>query len=138
MSQMMIPMFLMMGVSELDLERMRFTKRKKKNKLRVLQREATIHDLAGVMFSSDIYQDQFPNLMKLFEICLVIPMVTVHCERSFSAMKRIKTRLRNRLGLDVLNALLRVALNGPRFEEFDFKGAFSLWKNSANRRLFTT
>ena len=40
----------------------------------------------------------FPNLSVIANICLSIPVGTAFVERSFSQMKMIKTRLRNRLG----------------------------------------
>jgi len=36
----------------------------------------------------------FPNLQKLFIIALTIPISSATCERSFSAMRKIKTWLR--------------------------------------------
>ena len=39
----------------------------------------------------------FPNLSIIANICLSIPVGTASVERSFSQMKMIKTRLRNRL-----------------------------------------
>jgi hypothetical protein len=36
----------------------------------------------------------FPNLYKLFQVALTIPISSSSCERSFSAMHRIKTWLR--------------------------------------------
>lgn len=36
----------------------------------------------------------FPNLYKLFQVAITIPISSSTCERSFSAMRRIKTWLR--------------------------------------------
>jgi hypothetical protein len=36
----------------------------------------------------------FPNLYKLFQVALTFPISSFTCERSFSAMRRIKTWLR--------------------------------------------
>ena len=35
----------------------------------------------------------YPNLSKLAQICLVLPIGTADCERGFSTMKRIKSHL---------------------------------------------
>ena len=40
-------------------------------------------------------RDMYPNLAKLASIAVLIPVSTAECERSFSAMNRIKTVLRN-------------------------------------------
>ena len=50
----------------------------------------------------------YPNLCKLAQICLVLPVSTADCERAFSTMKRVKTPLRNRLNTKTLDALLRI------------------------------
>ena len=40
-------------------------------------------------------KDAFPELVKLIRISMTIAVNTAHCERSFSALKRIKTYLRS-------------------------------------------
>ena len=37
----------------------------------------------------------FPTLIRLLQIALTVVVTTAHCERSFSALKRIKTYLRS-------------------------------------------
>ena len=44
----------------------------------------------------------FPNLAKVAAIVHVLPVTTAAVERSFSAMKLIKTRLCGKLGKDAL------------------------------------
>ncbi|KAJ8912351.1 hypothetical protein NQ315_014718, partial [Exocentrus adspersus] len=48
----------------------------------------------------------FPNILTLLQIYLTIPISNASGERSFSALKRIKTYLRSNLGQDNLDALL--------------------------------
>ena len=48
------------------------------------------------------------------KICLTIPIGTASVERSFSQMKMIKTRLRNRLGEKSLSHLMKIAIESPR------------------------
>ncbi|XP_029340901.1 zinc finger MYM-type protein 1-like [Acyrthosiphon pisum] len=38
-----------------------------------------------------------PNLRKMLKVALILPVITATCERSFSAMRRIKTWLRSRM-----------------------------------------
>ena len=57
--------------------------------------------------------NMFPNLAQLSAIGLVIPMSTADCERGFSALRRIKIDLRNRLSSKVLNALMAILIEGP-------------------------
>ena len=54
----------------------------------------------------------FPNFSKLASIARILPISTAECERCFSAMKRVKTVLRNRLETVTLERLLRISLEG--------------------------
>ena len=55
----------------------------------------------------------FPNLTKLATIGLLLPVSSVDCERGFSTLSRVKTKLRNRLSNKVLNYLLMISIEGP-------------------------
>jgi hypothetical protein len=59
----------------------------------------------------------FPNLINLMYILLTIPVSTVDCERGFSRMNLIKTKLRNRLRADHLDQLMRISIEGLTFVE---------------------
>ena len=54
-----------------------------------------------------------PNLNTLTSICLTILIGTASVERSFSQIKMIKTRLRNRLGEKSLSHLMKIAIESP-------------------------
>ena len=54
-----------------------------------------------------------PNLHKLACCCLSLSIGTASVERSFSLMKLIKTRLRNRLGELSLSHLMQIAVESP-------------------------
>ncbi|KAL5022022.1 hypothetical protein ScPMuIL_001177 [Solemya velum] len=77
----------------------------------------------------------YPNLARLAEICLVIPASIADCERGFSAMKRVKTDLRNRLSQKILNALMMVSVQGPPPKEFNFQRAVEKWGSMRRRKL---
>ena len=55
----------------------------------------------NLQYISDVFKsliplkDAFPELAKLIRIAMTIAVNTAHCERSFSALKRIKTYLRS-------------------------------------------
>ena len=53
----------------------------------------------------------FPEMFKLINIMLTLPVGTATVERSFSQMKMIKTRLRNRLNDTNLKRLMRIAMS---------------------------
>ena len=54
----------------------------------------------------------FPTLARLATIAMILPVSTATVERSFSNMKLIKTRLRNRLGDETLDQAMRVSVEG--------------------------
>ena len=56
----------------------------------------------------------FPALTNIAEVCLSMPVSNAWPERGCSALKRIKTRLRNRLSVDMLQALLMITINGTK------------------------
>lgn len=47
----------------------------------------------------------FPNVHKLIQILATLPVTTCTTERSFSSLRRLKTYLRNTMGLNRLNSL---------------------------------
>lgn len=48
----------------------------------------------------------YPLVFLLIKLALILPVATASVERTFSAMKIIKTRLRNRIGSDFMNDCL--------------------------------
>ncbi len=55
----------------------------------------------------------FPNLARLTAILIVLSAVTTATiERTFSSMKLIKTRLRNRMGENTLEYAMRICIEG--------------------------
>ena len=77
----------------------------------------------------------FPNFSKIASIARILPISTAECERCFSAMKRVKTVLRNRLETDTLERLLRICLEGPPLVDFNFEKAADLWGSLRQRRI---
>ena len=76
-----------------------------------------------------------PGLSTLAKICMTIPVGTASVERSFSQMKMIKTRLRNRLGEDNLSNLMKIAIESPEsLGDEDLEQIMDVW-NEKPRRL---
>ena len=75
----------------------------------------------------------FPNLFRIALAGLLVPSSTADCERGFSALKRIKTPLRNRLGNPITVQLMFISIEGPSLADFDFDAACSGWASKRNR-----
>jgi hypothetical protein len=77
----------------------------------------------------------YPHMMKLWQVLLTIPASTVDCERGFSKQNIIKDIQKSRLGLDTLDALMRISLNGPELYNVDWNVVYGLWRYTKSRRL---
>lgn len=55
----------------------------------------------------------YEQLRTLTEAMLCIPVSTASVERSFSTMNRIHTKLRNRMGEETIDHLMRISCEGP-------------------------
>ena len=78
----------------------------------------------------------FPKLAQLASVILTLPVSNAWPERGASALKRVKTRLRNRLSNRMLASLLHVAINGPPVEEADqlISQCVTAWYQVKSRR----
>ena len=63
----------------------------------------------------------------------IIPLGSVECERLFSAMNFIKDKKKSRLTTRNLFYRLNIFIHGGNVEEFDFEGAFEIWKSEKTR-----
>ena len=95
----------------------------------------TMRQMVKLLSTDSSLRDMFPQLSKLASISALIPVSTAECERAFSAMNRIKTDLRNRLKTSTLDCLMRISIEGPSVQEFDFERAANIWGEMRNRRL---
>ena len=71
----------------------------------------------------------------LAKICRVVPIHTADVETTFSQLKLIKTRIRNRMNEKTLDLLLRIAIEGPGITEFPLTETVKLWATKKNQRL---
>ena len=83
---------------------------------------------------ADAYGGIFPEMFKLINIMLTLPVGTATVEGSFSQMNMIKTRLRNRLNDTNLKRLMRIAIEGPEMKLVDFDEVLDVFREN-NRRI---
>ena len=80
----------------------------------------------------------YPALSLVAAVGLVIPATTVDCDRGFSAVGRIKTKLRTQLtGLSLENILF-IVCEGPQtpgIGNFNFDEAVTCWANHGRRQV---
>eukprot|EP00898_Chlorokybus_atmophyticus_P002886 jgi/Chlat1/3599/Chrsp234S03583 len=91
-----------------------------------------------VLTSTQQYMELYPNMTKLGQLALVLPVSTAWSERGFQKSLVIKDRLKQHCSIRVLDDLLRISLNGPQLEDMDLMEAYALWKSgvAAQRASF--
>lgn len=76
----------------------------------------------------------FPLVYRLIELTLVLPVATASVERVFSAMKRIKTDLRNRMGDEWMNDVMTVHIEKEIFVGIDNEPILQRYQRMQHRR----
>ena len=85
---------------------------------------------------AEYHREEFPNLMLLAALALTHPVHTSDCERAFSAQNLVTTSLRNRLGSETCDQLMRVKLESNEIKEFHFTAALLEWRKVKDRVIF--
>ena len=88
----------------------------------------TLQEVKVHMEASGAYSRIFPEIFKLLNILLVLPVGIATVERSYSRMKQIKTRLCNRLNDANLSHLMRIAIEGPELSSINFDEVLEVFK----------
>ena len=71
----------------------------------------------------DTSRDIFPETSKLLVHACILPVSTADCERVFSYMNRIVTTQCNCLKTVTIDHLIRLSVQGPHTEHFNFDQA---------------
>ncbi|GAV04010.1 hypothetical protein RvY_14358 [Ramazzottius varieornatus] len=80
-----------------------------------------------------VFEDEHSELEQLFVVASVLPVSTAICERGFSIQDVIKTIRRTRLNERSLDALMRIAINGPPPGEMDFLNIIMSWVRTGGK-----
>ena len=99
-------------------------------------RDMSMSNVLKLLTTNTTLQCSFPNFTNLASVCLCLPLTTTDCERAFSTMRRVKTRLRGQLINKTLNNCMRISIEGPPLQEFDFNTAVEDWSKLKKRRIF--
>ena len=83
----------------------------------------------------DLAEHLFPNMATIFHILLTMPVTTASSERSFSVLKRLKTYLRNTMGIERLNGLALLHIH--REEPVDVDQVVKEFDATGHRRIAT-
>ena len=97
-------------------------------------RSMNAQEVMALLVEKTDLADLFPNLFRIALIGLLIPTSTADCERGFSALKRIKTPLRNRLNNPICVNLLFISIEGPTHDLL----SMGIQKKQKNRHFKVT
>ena len=86
------------------------------------------------MASKRKYESEFSDDLPAARL-LVAPVSTMDCERGFSKQNLIKTCLRNAMSVTSLENLMRISIDGPPRDKFNFSLAFKNWAGQKTRRI---
>jgi hypothetical protein len=75
----------------------------------------------------------FPLVYRIIELALLLPVATATVERAFSAMKIIKTELRNKLTDDWLNDLMVCYIEREIYKWLDLEQIKKAFQSQKNR-----
>ena len=96
--------------------------------------KGTLYSQLTELTTSNMLRTMFPNISTLANICLSIPVSTASVERSFSQMKLIKTRIRNRTGQSSLSYMMKIAIETPeKLSDSDLDAIISVWNRKPRR-----
>ena len=90
-----------------------------------------------VSFRNYLYSSQpaYESVFKLTQIALTIAVTSAECERSFSTLKRIRTRLRTRMVEERLADLAILAIENETIKDLDFDSIIDQFAASTDRRM---
>ncbi|KAK9079744.1 hypothetical protein SSX86_001417 [Deinandra increscens subsp. villosa] len=92
-----------------------------------------IADLARMMVETRKHVS-FPLVYRLLKLVLVLPVATASVERCFSAVKIVKTNLRNRMGEDFLNACVVCTVEKEALESVTNEAVIDRFQKMKTRR----
>ena len=95
--------------------------------------DLSIQGMAKKVLNPSEMQDQFPQMLKLLTIALTVPVSSVDCERGFSKQNLIKTKIRAKLKTENVSTLMKMSVDTPELDKFDFHRAFVIWCSIKDR-----
>ncbi|KAH7421532.1 hypothetical protein KP509_13G062500 [Ceratopteris richardii] len=99
-----------------------------------IAKHKNMRDAWVVCNESSSWWDLYPEMMKIWQLCLVVPASTSACERGFSRQNFIKSVSRSSLGLETLDALIFLSIDGRGSSSIDWKDVFEAWVSAKKRR----
>ena len=103
---------------------------------RILEKNESLNSISDVILSLTLLKDAFPELLKCIRILMSIAVNTAHREKSFSALKRIKTYLRSTMNEERLNDFAVLSIERELSSSISLEDVVSKFSSTdQNRRI---
>ena len=76
-----------------------------------------------------------PNFFKVLQLVITLPVRSATCERSFSAMRRVRNYLRSTMSEDRFTSLSLLHIEGELSSSIDAHDVVAHYAETGNRRL---
>ena len=105
----------------------------------IVRQDERFEDLSGIAELARLMVETkkhttYPLVYRLLKLALVLPVATATVERCFSAMKIVKSDLRNKIGDEFLNAALICTIEKEALLNVSNDDAISEFQKMKNRR----
>jgi hAT family C-terminal dimerisation region len=81
----------------------------------------TVSDVASVLQSTEGAALMLSEVVRFVTLCLILPATSASAERSFSALRRLKTFIRSTVGQPRLNHVLLLHCHQDCLDKFDLR-----------------
>jgi hypothetical protein len=96
----------------------------------------SVRSLANLMTSScEFAKSLCSEVFKLCVVYMTVPMTSATAERSFSAMRRLKTYLRQTMGQQRLNDVMLLHIHKERTDRIDIKSVARAFVSANDDRI---
>ncbi|CAH2273705.1 zinc finger MYM-type 1-like [Pelobates cultripes] len=89
-----------------------------------------------LLLKYNLYSAAYENLSITYEYLLTLSFTQVSCERAFSKLKLIKTRLRATMGQELLDALMLMSMARDLLEHVQFPDVLEIIRQSSSLMRF--
>ena len=100
----------------------------------IINAEEKLVKLKELFLKSNV-KEIFPTIFLLFRIYLIFPITNANAERSFSALKRLKTWLRNSMGQERLSSIALLNIESEEAEKLCCEKIVDEFALKKNRKL---
>ncbi|XP_077868993.1 uncharacterized protein LOC144359973 [Saccoglossus kowalevskii] len=83
---------------------------------------------------NNLFRVEFPNILGVVDLMLLLPAGTSECERGFPQMKATKTQYRNKLKSSTMPMLMTIQMHSPSVSEFDPIPSIHQWNRHHHRK----